>query len=120
MIVPEHTIYYFEVVTGDVAKACNLYEKAYGWKFEATGPELGNSFLARLADGSLCGIRAPMHAAEKPIVRTYIRVGDVEGAAKRAEALGATIALPPTQIPGYGTIAIYLHGGIEQGLWQLP
>jgi len=24
------------------------------------------------------------------------------------------------EIPGHGTIAIYMNGGIQQGLWQLP
>ena len=38
----------------------------------------------------------------------------------RAEALGGKLALEPTELPGQGKIAIYLLGGIEQGLWQLP
>jgi hypothetical protein len=29
-------------------------------------------------------------------------------------------SLEPVAIPGHGKIAIYLYGGIEQGLWQLP
>ena len=84
------------------------------------GAELGNSFVATLPDGSLCGIRAPMHEQEKPVVRTYIRVTDLEAAVKGAEQLGATFLLPPMEIPGHGMIAIYSHGGVEQGLWQVP
>jgi len=34
--------------------------------------------------------------------------------------LGAEIALDSMEIPGQGRIAVYCHGGIEQGLWQLP
>ena len=120
MTVPEHAVYYLEIVTPDVDAACKLYGDAYGWRFQATGPELGNSFLATLPGGSLCGIRAPMTIEEKPIVRTYLRVTDIEAAARGARQLGAKIALPPMEIPGRGIIAIYVHGGIEQGLWQVP
>jgi predicted enzyme related to lactoylglutathione lyase len=120
MAVPEHSVHYLEIVTNDVHAACDLYAKAYGWRFEATGPEMGGSFVASLPDGSLCGIRAPMHDQEKPIVRTYVRVSDIEGAVKRAAQLGAEIALEPLEIPGHGKVAIYFYGGIEQGLWQVP
>lgn len=120
MAVLEHTVYYLEIVTPDVDAACGLYSKAYGWRFQATGPELGNSFVATLADGSLCGIRAPMHEQERPLVRTYVRVTDIEAAVQKAVQLGATLALEPIEIPGRGKIAIYLFGGIEQGLWQVP
>ena len=120
MAVPEHTVYYLEIVTPDVESACQLYGKAYGWRFEAKGPEWGNSFVATLPDGSLCGIRAPLHDQENPTVRTYLRVTDIEAAVQEAGQLGAEVALEPTELPGQGKIAIYLHGGIEQGLWQLP
>ena len=89
MPVPEHSIHYLEIVTPDVEAACHLYGTAYRWRFQATGPELGNSFLATLPGGGLCGVRAPMSDQETPI-------------------------------PGHGKIAIYLHGGVEQGLWQVP
>ena len=83
------------------------------------GAELGNAFVAKLPDGSLCGIRAPMHEQEKPVVRTYLRVTDIATAVRAAAQLGAKIALEPVEIPGHGKIAIYMYGGIEQGLWQV-
>jgi len=120
MKVPDSCVHYFEVVTSDPEAARDLYAKAHGWTFGAVQPELGNAFVASLPDGSLCGIRAPMSEHEKPIVRTYLRVADVEQAVRDAERLGAGIALGPTELPGHGRIAIYVHGGIEQGVWQLP
>lgn len=120
MPVPEHAVHYLEIVTPDVEAACHLYGTAYGWRFQATGAELGNSFVATLPGGALCGIRAPMHDQETPIVRTYLRVADIETAVHGAAQLGAKIALAPVEIPGHGKIAIYLYGGVEQGLWQVP
>jgi predicted enzyme related to lactoylglutathione lyase len=68
--------------------------------------ELGNSFVAELPGGSRCGIRAPMHDQERQIVRTYLRVADIDEAVEKAARLGANIALEPVEIPGHGTIAI--------------
>lgn len=118
-IVPENAVYYVEIVSKDVPGTRALYEKAYGWRFESK-PELGNAFVASLPNGARFGIRAPLRPDEAPIVRTYLRVKDIDGAAKAAENLGGKIALEPTELPGQGKIASYLLGGIEQGLWQLP
>ena len=120
MTVPEHTVHYLEIVTPDVEAARDLYGTAYGWQFEPMRAELGNAFVATLPGGALCGIRAPMHAEETPIVRTYLRVPDIQEAVRQAARLGAEIALEPVELPGHGTIAIYMHGGIQQGLWQVP
>lgn len=32
---------------------------------------------------------------------------------------GSRCGIRAPEIPGHGTIAIYIHGGVEQGLWQL-
>jgi uncharacterized protein len=120
MPVSEHDIHYLEIVTPDVEAVCRLYGEAYGWEFQGPKPELGNAFLATLPGGSLCGVRAPMHEQEKPIVRTYLRVAEIETAVKDAAKLGAEILLDLMELPGHGRIAIYRHGGIEQGLWQVP
>ena len=119
MTVPEHGIHYLEIVAQDAEAARDFYSAAYGWQFAESAPELGGAFVASLPNGSLCGIRASMHEQESPTVRTYIRVADVESAVAKAAELGATIALGPTELPGRGTIAIYIHGGVEQGIWQL-
>lgn len=119
MTVPENSVHYLEIVTPEVESACNLYARSYGWDFQPMAQQLGNAFVARLPGGSLCGIRAPMHADEKPIVRTYLRVTDIKTAVESAAQLGANILLERMEIPEHGIIAIYEHGGIQQGLWQV-
>lgn len=119
MPVPENEIHYLEIVTPDAQSARDFYSQAHGWRFEDMAPELGNAFVASLPNGSLCGIRAPMHDQEKPTVRIYVRVSDIESSVEMAVKLGAAVALGPTEIPGRGMIAIYLHGGIEHGIWQV-
>lgn len=117
--VHENDIYYTEVVTHDATALCSFYEKMHGWQFQSMGAAMGNSFVAVLPNGSRCGVREPLNENEKlkPLVRTYVKVPDAEQACKRAEELGAVIALEPTELPGQGKIAIYIIHGIEQGVW---
>ena len=117
--VPEHSVHYLEIVTPDVEDMCALYTKSYGWKFQEMDPNLGNARVAKLPGGSLCGIRAPMRSDEKPIVRTYLRVTDIEASVQKVSQLGAKILIERMEIPGHGIIAIYENGGIQQGLWQV-
>ncbi len=112
-------IHYLEIVTPDVDAVCATYEALPGVTFGAPEAALGNARTAALDDGGLIGVRAPMSETEEPVVRPYLLVGDVEAAAKAAAAAGGEIALPPTEIAGRGTFAIYIQGGIHHGLWQL-
>ncbi len=118
MAVPANEIHYLEIVAEDALAARDFYSSAYGWQFEGPTPELGGAYIADLPGGGVCGIRGSLHEQETPTVRTYVRVADVEASTKRAEQLGATVALGPTELPGRGRIAIYLICGIEQGIWQ--
>lgn len=59
-----------------------------------------------------------MRDSEDPVVRPYLLVDDIAAAVKAAEEAGAMVAMPPTEIPGQGTFAIYVQGGIQHGLWQ--
>jgi predicted enzyme related to lactoylglutathione lyase len=59
-----------------------------------------------------------MHNGENAVTRPYMRVKDIEAAVAAASEAGAEIAVPPMKIPGHGTCAIYIEGGVEGGLWQ--
>jgi predicted enzyme related to lactoylglutathione lyase len=112
-------IHYLEIVTTDVESVCTLYSKMHGATFGGADQNLGGARTARLANGGMLGVRAPMHEGEKPVVRPYILVDDIEGAVAVAARSGAVIAVPPMRIPGRGTCAIVIQHGIESGLWQL-
>ena len=116
----EHAVrvHYLEIVTPKVDETCNALARAHGVTFGNPVPELGNARTTNLKDGGRIGVRAPMRETEAPVVRPYILVPNIEVAVKAAEAAGATIAMPPMEIPGQGMFAIYTLGGIDHGLWQ--
>lgn len=111
-------LHYLEIVTPDVDAVCAAYEAAHSIKFGEPEPLLGGARTAPLPDGGSVGVRGPLRDTEEPIVRPYWLVDSIEVALDAATKQGAFIALPPMPIPGKGTCAIYIHGGVNHGLWQ--
>ena len=111
-------IKYLEIVTTEVDATCALYANVHGVTFGEADESLGGARTAALSSDRLLGVRAPMHESEEQVVRPYLLVDNIESAVAAAENLGAEIAHPPMQLPGHGTFAIYMLGGIQHGLWQ--
>jgi predicted enzyme related to lactoylglutathione lyase len=112
-------VHYLEIVTKDVDAICKLYSEMHDVTFGEADPSLGGARTAQITHGGMMGIRAPMHDGEKSVTRAYMLVEDIEAAVAAAARSGAEIAVPPMKIPGHGTCAILIQGGIEAGLWQL-
>jgi uncharacterized protein len=110
---------YLEIVT-EVDAVCAAYASAHNVQFGEPDVGLDNARTATLAGGGLVGVRAPLRATEEPVVRPYWLVDDIVAAVAAAVQAGAEVAHPPMEIPGHGTFAIYLLGGNDHGLWQLP
>jgi predicted enzyme related to lactoylglutathione lyase len=112
-------VHYLEIVASDVDAVCAAYQAAHGLKFGSAEPLLGGARTAPLPDGGSIGVRGPLRDTEEPIVRPYWLVDDIEAALDAASKQGALVAHPPLEIPGKGTFAIYIQGGVYHGLWQL-
>ena len=111
-------IQYLEIVSPDVDAICKTYEQLHGVKFGEPDANFGNARTAKLSNGGLLGVRAPLRDTEEPIVRPYFLVEDIEASVSKAADSGAEIALPPMELPGHGKYAIFIQGGAEHGLWQ--
>ncbi len=112
-------IQYLEIVTREVDAVCAAYAAAHKVQFGKADAGLGNARTAPLAGGGLVGVRAPLRETEEPVVRPYWLVDDIAAAVAAAVKAGGQLAVPPMEIPGHGTFAIYLLGGNDHGLWQL-
>ncbi len=113
-------VQYLEVVSSDVDATCSILAEVHGVAFGEPDAGLGNARTADLKGGGRIGVRAPMAEHEQPIVRPYLRVGDIEAAVKAAEKAGGEFALRTTEIPGHGKFAIYVVAGTQFGLWETP
>jgi predicted enzyme related to lactoylglutathione lyase len=112
-------VHYLEIVTPEADAVCATYAAVHGVEFGSEDPSLGNARTAPMPGGGMIGVRAPMHESELPVVRPYWLVDDIEAAWGTAIESGAQEAHPPMEIPGHGSFAIYVLGGIHHGLWQL-
>jgi predicted enzyme related to lactoylglutathione lyase len=111
-------VHYLEIVASDRDAVCAAYEAALDIRFGAPDPNLGGARTAALSDGGSIGVRRPLRDTEAPVVRPYWRVDDIGSALAAASTQGAFVAHPPLEIPGKGTFAIYIQGGVDHGLWQ--
>ena len=112
-------IHYLEIVATDVDAICTSYAAAFGVQFGEPDASLGNAKTASLPGTGIVGVRAPMHEAEEPVIRPYWLVEDIDAAIEAALEAGGEVAHPPMEIPGHGTFAIYILGGVHHGLWKL-
>lgn len=112
-------LHYLEIVTTDVEAVCSAYAASLDIVFGPADPSLGNARTSALPDGGSIGVRAPLGDMETPVVRPYWLVDDIEGALGKAVAEGGEVAHPPLEIPGRGTFAIYILGGVHHGVWAL-
>lgn len=111
-------IEYLEIVTPRVDDVCKLYAAAHGVTFSKPDANLGGARTAKLNGGGMLGVRGPLRESEKPVVRPYVLVKDIKSAVDAAIAAGAEVALPSMKLPGHGTCAIVVLGGIDIGFWQ--
>ena len=111
---------YLEIVSPEADALCELYAKIHGVKFSDPVANFGNARTAKLEGGGMVGFRKPMHGQEKPATRTYTLVKDLKKAVAAAKEAGAEMAIESMDMPGGGgKIAIFFHGGIETGLWEV-
>src|SRR5690606_18147399 len=101
-------IQYLEIVTKDVDAVCAAYAGMNSMQFGKPDAGLGNARTAALPGGGLVGVRAPLRETEEPVVRPYWLVEDIEAAVAAVVEAGGQVAVPPMEIPGHGTCAIYL------------
>jgi predicted enzyme related to lactoylglutathione lyase len=111
-------IHHLEIVTKEVDAVCAAYAAANAVQFGEPDAGLGNARTAALPGGGLVGVRAPLRETEEPVVRPYWLVNNIAAAVAAAVEAGGEIAHPPMQIPGHGTFAIYIQGGVDHGFWQ--
>jgi predicted enzyme related to lactoylglutathione lyase len=99
-----------ELTTPDAAGAVTFYTRLFGWK---TKPESGFEsaqyveWVNGLAHiGGLMPMRGPEWTGVPPHWMLYVSVADCDERAAKARQLGATVAVPPFNIPNVGRVSI--------------
>ncbi|MET7403232.1 VOC family protein [Dactylosporangium sp. NPDC005572] len=85
----ENAVVHFDIAGPDEAPLRRFYDEVLGWRVQPKGP--GYTLLATPG-----GLGGAIVEQERACVVLGVAVADLDGAVKRAEQLGATIVMPPT------------------------
>jgi predicted enzyme related to lactoylglutathione lyase len=93
-----------ELITTDAAAAKKFYAELLGWTYKDMDMGQGVYSVVGCGGKDIAGIMAtPAQAAGMPPAwGAYITVDNVDAVAEKAQALGATIMMPPQDIPMVG------------------
>jgi uncharacterized protein len=113
---PNGTFCWVDLGTTDVAGAKRFYGTLLGWQFQEAGE--GEYTICTLDGREVAGIHA--HSKEEGTGwSSAISVDDLEDTLARAEDLGGTPAVHPTEVPGTARMAVIRDPvGAKVTLWQ--
>lgn len=97
-------VVHFEIVGSDGAALQKFYGDLFDWAIDANNPMSYGSVPA--AEGGIGGGIAATQDGSA-LVTIYVQVDDLQAALDRAEALGAKTVMPPMDVPGGPSIAVF-------------
>lgn len=121
----DHTIVHFEIPADDPERAAVFYRGLFGWEINRWGEAeywmvqtVPTDETGRPTRQGLNGGLMKKQNPQQPFAN-YVSVESVEEYGKKAEALGAQIAMPKTPVPGMGWF-LYIKDteGNILGLWE--
>jgi len=113
-------VLHFEIMGKDAAATQAFYRELFDWNVDAANPMNYGVVTAQEDKGIGGGVGANPQGAT--YVTVYMAVADLQATLDKAEALGGTTVMPPTEIPGVVTMAMFndpdgnLIGIIKDGM----
>jgi predicted enzyme related to lactoylglutathione lyase len=105
---------YFEIGTPDAAASKAFYEELFGWQIGSEPSEEGY----RMINGDEGGLWDTSSIGGGGWAIFYVHVDDVAEAVKRAEGLGAEVAIPVTSGGGIDFAHLKDPHGNRFGVWR--
>ncbi len=98
-------VVHFEIHGADSDEITAFYSEVFAWKINADNP-MNYGLVDTDADGH--GIAGGICKSDMaPTVMVYVQVDDPQAYLDKVAAAGGTTLLPPTEIPGEITMAIF-------------
>jgi len=95
-----------ELCTTDVPAAIAFYSELFNWRIEKSPMPDMPYWLAYAGETQVAGLSAAPAEAPQPFWSGMVSVGDVDAAASTAKDKGATLIVPPMDIPNIGRFAM--------------
>jgi predicted enzyme related to lactoylglutathione lyase len=97
-------VVHFEVAGKDAAALQRFYSTLFDWKIDANNPM--NYGIVEAADGGIAGGVGPSPDGNTHLT-WYVQVPDLQAALDKAEKLGGKTVMPPMDVPGGPSIAMF-------------
>lgn len=99
-------IVHFEIMGKDAGKLHRFYRDLLGWKIGEAATDMGNYALV---DASTSGVGGGIGEDREAGARVtiYAQVPDLQAALDMAVKLGGKVLMPPTEIPGTVSFALF-------------
>jgi len=100
-------VVHWEIMSNDKSKGQELqrfYSELFGWKIDADNPYSYGQVDTQTERG-INGAVGPSEGVSR--VSIYVEVDDLQATLDKAVSLGATVAMPVTEIPGAVTMAMF-------------
>ncbi len=95
-----------ELMTTQVESALEFYQNVFGWSHTSMPlPEGAYYLMSEGADRVTGAMALPPGAPMPPCWLVYFQVPDLAASLDRAKELGATLMMPETPVPGFGSFA---------------
>lgn len=99
-------VVHWEVSGKDQKKLQEFYAALFGWKIDVH-EEMGGYGLVEGQDGGIGGGISEIQPGASPSVTFFVQVDDLQASLDKAESLGGKTAMPPSDIPGVGSFAMF-------------
>jgi uncharacterized protein len=109
-------VVHVELRTDNLALACAFYTGLFTWRVETVREPCGSYLALKPAWGIEAGVVEG--EVERPTWLPYVEVSDVARTTLRAQMLGATVLLEPSEGPAGWRSILGVPRGAEIGLWQ--
>lgn len=110
------TLCWAELATREPRAAQRFYTRLFGWVAETqeVGPTIYTSFLNDGRPNGGMVEMTPEWGEIEPHWMVYFAVEDCDASAERADRLGGSVAVPPTDLPGIGRFSVIRdpHGAV--------
>ena len=99
-------VVHWEITVRDAEKAKQFYGSLFGWHVDSNNP-MNYGFVDTHTETGINGGIPQAQEGDHPRVILYVEVDDLQPYLDRAEELGGRTLMPPTEIPGIVTIALF-------------
>jgi uncharacterized protein len=108
----------WQILAKDPAAAAKFYTTLFGWKVD-TDNTLGYRLVRTNDTRGIDGGIWPSPPEGHNLVQLFVQVDDVEAYIRKAEALGAKVIVPKSELPDGDALAIVVDpSGIPFGLYR--